>query len=108
MISASLLLSLKDESFDDITDVMDMNLGKVWEMVRHREAWCAVSPRGQEELDMNWRLNNNLVSLQTVDFTGVSSIFFPPSWDGIWLLKCPGVDIFPPPGQLGSDNISID
>ena len=38
MISASLLLSLKDESFDDITDVMDMNLGKVWEMVRHREA----------------------------------------------------------------------
>ena len=37
------------------------------------------SPRGQEESDMTWRLNNNLVSLQTVDFTRVSSIFSSPS-----------------------------
>ena len=27
---------------DDITDAMDMNLGKLWEMVRDREAWHAV------------------------------------------------------------------
>ena len=26
---------------DGITDVMDMNLGKLWEMVRDREVWRA-------------------------------------------------------------------
>ena len=26
---------------DDITDAMDMNLGKLQEMERDREAWCA-------------------------------------------------------------------
>ena len=26
---------------DDIIDVMDMNLGKLWELVRDRDAWRA-------------------------------------------------------------------
>ena len=26
---------------DGITDAMDMNLGKLWEMVRFRQTWCA-------------------------------------------------------------------
>ena len=27
---------------DSITDVMNVNLGKLWEMVRDREAWHAI------------------------------------------------------------------
>ena len=39
-----------------ITDAMDMNLGKLWEMVRDREGWC---PWGCKESDMIGQLNNN-------------------------------------------------
>ena len=34
---------------DSITDSVDLNLGKLWDMVRGREAWCAW---GRKESEM--------------------------------------------------------
>ena len=43
-------------------DWMDINLGKLREMVRNTEAWHALSPWGHKELDTTWWLNNNIYS----------------------------------------------
>ena len=43
---------------DSITDAINMNLGKLWEMMRDREDWCARVHRGTE-WDATGFLNNN-------------------------------------------------
>ena len=41
-----------------MSDSMDMNFGKLQEMVRDKEAWCA-AVHGVVEMDMTWQLNKN-------------------------------------------------
>ena len=48
----------EDEIARGITDAIDMTLGKLWEMVRDREAWSAQSLACKESDTTGW-LNNN-------------------------------------------------
>ena len=52
---------------DSITNAMDMNLGKLWELVVDRDGWCPASPWGCKESDTTGQLDdNNNNNLHTV------------------------------------------
>ena len=58
---------------DDITDSKDMNLVKLWEMMKGQESLVCSSPWGPKELDMTWQLNNknkNTCMFLTLSFPG--------------------------------------
>ena len=42
----------EDEWIGSITDSMNENLSKLWEIMKHREALACCSPWGHKELDM--------------------------------------------------------
>ena len=56
---------------DGITDVMDMSLSKLRELVKDREAWCA-AVHGVTEPDMTDPLNNNKQKNEGINFPGYS------------------------------------
>ena len=42
---------------EGITDLLDMSLSKLWEMVKDRETWHAASARSHKKLDTTEQLN---------------------------------------------------
>ena len=66
---------------DGITDWMDMNLSKLWELVIDQEAWHA-AVHGVEELDMTELVNNSASRIQSLSLLSClwMFMFFVPSY----------------------------
>ena len=55
---------------DGIIDSIDMSLSKLQEIVKDREAWCAIVHAGQKESDTTECLNNNILPFELKSFYG--------------------------------------
>ena len=66
---------------DDITKSMDMNLSKLWEVVKDREAWCAAVPgvtkRRTELSDSTTTMRNSMLApiLSPVNICFIPTVF---------------------------------
>ena len=56
---------------DGITDAMNMNMGKLQEIVKDREVWCAAVRGGHKQLDTTGWLNNNYYRLAKIAYTSL-------------------------------------
>ena len=61
---------------DGITDATDMNLGKLQEMVRDREAWCAAVHRVTESATPGG-LNRNIYVCPNSIYPAISLLIYP-------------------------------
>ena len=62
---------------DSITDSMGMNMSKLWEIVKDREAWCAAVPWSHKESDRTWRPNTTTTLSITCGHPTLGHLGFP-------------------------------
>ena len=81
---------------DSITDSVNMNLSKLWDIEKDRETWCAAVHRVAKRWTWlsDWTMNN---SNKSPIFTHTKVFFSKKGWKGIWLMLevCPGMDWIP-------------
>ena len=57
MPGAEIMVRYLRRYLEGITDLLDMSLSKLWEMVKDRETWHAASARSCKKLDTTEQLN---------------------------------------------------
>ena len=92
---------------DSITDLMDMKLGKTWEIVRDRKAWCTAVhgvAKGQTQLQFSSVQSLSHVRLFVTPWTAAcqASLSITNSWSSLGLMSTRVSDAIQPSHPLSS------